>query len=112
MPGMKATGTNTDSSTSVMAMIGAVIWAIAALVASAGDISGWALIVCSTASTTTIASSTTMPIAKTSANSEIVLAERASASIAAKTTRSTSTKASIKVVITLWIEALTNTVVS
>ena len=33
---MKATGTNTDSSTSVMAMIGAVICAIAFLVASAG----------------------------------------------------------------------------
>ena len=36
MPGMKATGTNTDSSTSVMAMIGAVISRIACLVASAG----------------------------------------------------------------------------
>ena len=29
MPGMKATGTNTESSTSVMAMIGPVIWRIA-----------------------------------------------------------------------------------
>ena len=37
MPGMKATGTNTDSSTRVMAMIGAVISPIAFLVASAGD---------------------------------------------------------------------------
>ena len=34
MPGMKATGTNTESSTRVMAMIGAVISAIAFLVAS------------------------------------------------------------------------------
>ena len=40
MPGMKATGTNTDSSTSVIAMIGAVICPIAILVASAGDSSG------------------------------------------------------------------------
>ena len=37
MPGMKATGTKTDSSTSVMAIIGAVISAIASLVASPAD---------------------------------------------------------------------------
>ena len=36
MPGMKATGTNTDSRTRVIAMIGAVISAIARLVASRG----------------------------------------------------------------------------
>ncbi len=84
---------------------------------------------CSTASTTTIASSTTIPIASTSANSEIVLAEKPSASIAAKvptsatgtamigtkvarrlprntkTTTATSTKASTRVETTLWIEA-------
>ncbi len=36
IPGMNAIGTNTDSSTSVMAMIGAVICAIASLVASGG----------------------------------------------------------------------------
>ena len=35
-PGMKATGTNTESSTKVIAMIGPVISAIAFLVASAG----------------------------------------------------------------------------
>ena len=40
MPGMNATGTNTDSSTRVMAMIGPVIWRIALIVASAGDRSG------------------------------------------------------------------------
>ncbi len=136
MPGMKATGTKTDSSTRVIAIIGAVIWAIASLVASAGDISGCSAIMCSTASTTTIASSTTIPIASTSANSEMVFAEKPSASIAAKvptsatgtamigtrvarrlprkmkTTAATSTKASIRVEITLWIEALTKTVVS
>ena len=37
IPGMKAIGTNTESSTRVMAMIGAVICRIASLVASAGD---------------------------------------------------------------------------
>ena len=36
MPGMKPIGTNTDSSTSVMAMIGAVICRIASFTASAG----------------------------------------------------------------------------
>ena len=35
MPGMKAIGTNTESSTSVMAMIGAVICRIASFVAAA-----------------------------------------------------------------------------
>ncbi len=75
MPGMKAIGTNTDSSTSVMAMIGAVICRIASLVASAGDRCGFSSITRSTFSTTTIASSTTMPIASTKASSETVLAE-------------------------------------
>src|SRR3712207_7511064 len=37
MPWMKAIGTNTESSTRVMATIGAVIWAMAFLVASAGE---------------------------------------------------------------------------
>ena len=58
-----------------MAMIGAVISAIAFLVASAGDNSGSSSITRSTFSTTTIASSTRMPIASTIASSEIVLAE-------------------------------------
>ena len=72
---MNATGTNTESSTSVMAMIGAVISRIACLVASPGDSSGCSSITRSTFSTTTIASSTTMPIANTTARSETVLAE-------------------------------------
>ena len=75
MPGMKAMGTKTESSTKVMAMMGAVIWRIASLVASAGDISGFSSITRSTFSTTTMASSTTMPMASTSARSETVLAE-------------------------------------
>ena len=75
MPGMKATGTNTDSSTSVIATIGAVISAIAFLVASAGERPGSSSMTRSTFSTTTIASSTRMPIASTIASSETVLAE-------------------------------------
>ena len=43
MPEMKAIGTNTDSSTRVMPIIGAVTCAIAFLVASAGDKSGFFL---------------------------------------------------------------------
>ena len=43
MPGIKATGTNTESSTSVIAMIGAVISAIAFFVASRGRQAGFFL---------------------------------------------------------------------
>jgi hypothetical protein len=75
MPGMKAIGTNTESSTSVIAMIGAVISVMALRDASAGDSVGSRSSCASTASTTTIASSTTMPIASTSASSDTVLAE-------------------------------------
>ena len=75
MPGMKATGTKTDSSTSVMAMIGPVISAMAFLQASGTESSGSSSITRSMFSTTTIASSTTMPMARTSASSETVLAE-------------------------------------
>ncbi len=136
MPGMKAIGTNTDSSTRVMAMMGAVISPIAFSVAWATVRSGSCSRMCSTASTTTMASSTTMPIASTRASSEMVLAEKPSASMTAKvpisatgtammgisvarklprkmkTTIATSTKASISVWITLSIVACTNTVVS
>jgi len=75
MPGMKATGTKTESSTSVIAMIGATISPMARLVASAGESSGCSSITRSTFSMTTIASSTTMPMARTTASSETVLAE-------------------------------------
>ena len=133
---MNAVGMKTDSSTRVMAMIGPVTWVIAFSVASAGVRSGSCSRMCSTASTTTMASSTTMPIASTSASSETVLAEKPSASMTAKvpisatgtammgmsvarrlprkmkTTMATSTKASISVWITLSIVASTNTVVS
>ncbi len=83
-PGMKAIGTNTDSSTSVMAMIGAVIWLIAFFTASRRGRSGSSSSTRSTFSTTTIASSTTMPMASTSASRVTVLAENPTASRTAK----------------------------
>ena len=91
---------------------------------------------CSTASTTTIASSTTIPIARTRARSDTVLAEKPIANMTAKvptratgtamiginvarkfprkmkTTMPTRTKASSSVICTLWIIAWTKTVVS
>ncbi len=75
MPGVKATGTNTDNRTSVMARIGPVISDIAFLQASGIESSGSSSITRSIFSTTTMASSTTMPMASTSANSDTVLAE-------------------------------------
>ena len=75
IPGMNATGTNTDNRTSVIAMIGPVISAIAFLVAIGIDSSGSSSMTRSTFSITTIASSTTMPMASTSASSDTVLAE-------------------------------------
>ena len=81
---MNATGTNTDSSTSEIAMTGPVICVIAFFVASFGDNSGSSAITRSTFSTTTIASSTTTPIPSTMASKEIVLAEKPKASSTAK----------------------------
>ena len=75
MPGMNPIGTKTESSTSVMAMIGAVICRIAFFVACLGVRFGSSAMTRSTFSTTTMASSTTMPIASTMARSETVLAE-------------------------------------
>ena len=67
MPGSNATGTNTASSTSVVAMIGPVTCIIALRAASAGSRPSSCMSRC-TFSTTTMASSTTRPIAKISAN--------------------------------------------
>src|SRR5262245_43684 len=136
MPGMKATGTNTDKRTSVMAMIGPVISAMAFLQASGTGRSGFSSITRSTFSTTTIASSTTMPMASTSASNETVLAEYPMRSKTAKvptidtgtatsgirvvrhlprnknTTTATSTIAATSVRITSLIVSVTNTVES
>ena len=75
-PGMKATGTKTADRMRAMPMTGADTSFIAWTVASLGLIpcSMW----CITASTTTIASSTTMPIASTRPNIDRVFTEKPS----------------------------------
>ena len=79
---MNAVGTNTAHSTRAMAMIGPETSSIAWRVASIGGdpSSMWR----STFSTTTIASSTTMPMASTRPKSDSVFSEKPSSSITAK----------------------------
>ena len=80
-PGVNATGTNTASSTSVVAITGAVTSSMALRVASRG---GMPSDMCRcTFSTTTMASSTTMPIARMRPNRLIVLMVKPSARSAA-----------------------------
>ncbi len=117
-----------------MAMIGAVISRIACLVASPGVRWGFSSITRSTFSTTTMASSTTIPIASTTASSDTEFAEYPIAfstmkapirltgtamvgiSVARKlprnrnTTSTTSTNASTSVFCTSWMVSSTNTV--
>ncbi len=68
---MKAVGTNTAHNTSAVAMIGPVTSLMARLAASTGDKPSAMLR--STFSTTTMASSTTMPMASTRPNSDSAL---------------------------------------
>ncbi len=76
---------NTDNSTNVIARIGPVISPMAFLHASGTESCGSSSITRSMFSTTTMASSTTMPMARTSANSRHrVLAEYPTASRTAK----------------------------
>src|SRR4051812_3652815 len=129
---MNAVGTNTAESTSAVATIGPVTSLIAFLAACAGESPN--AILRSTFSTTTIASSTTIPMASTRPNSERLLIENPSASMTAKvptsdtgtaakgmiearqvcrnriTTITTSKMASNSVWITASIEWLTKTV--
>jgi len=74
MPPMSAMGMNTAESTSAIPTTGPETSDMALSVASRGDIpsSMW----CSTASTTTMASSTTSPMARISAKSDRVLIEK------------------------------------
>src|ERR1700733_3582662 len=73
MPGRNATGTNTAISTAVVAMIGPVTSFIAAFAAASGDFPSS---ICRlTFSTTTMASSTTSPIASTRPSRLTVLRE-------------------------------------
>src|SRR6185295_3401399 len=78
---MNAVGTNTAQSTSAVAMIGLVTSLMARLAASTGDKPSAMLR--STFSTTTMASSTTMPMASTRPKSERLLIEKPSALITA-----------------------------
>src|SRR3974390_1838740 len=129
---MNAMGTNTAHSTTAMAMMGPVTSDMALSVASRGTRP--ASMLRSTFSTTTIASSTTIPIASTSPNNDRLLIENPTASITANvptsdtgtaasgmiealhvcrkriTTMTTSKIASTRVCITASIECLTNTV--
>ena len=74
-PGKNAIGMNTAISTSVMPMMAPRIWPIAFTVARRG-LSPSSAMMRSTFSTTTIASSTRMPIATTMPNSDSVLMEK------------------------------------
>ena len=129
---MKAVGMNTAQSTSAMAMIGPVTSVMARRVASCG--SKPSAMFRSTFSTTTMASSTTMPMASTRPKSVSMLMLKPSASITANvptsdtgtaasgmmearqvcrkrmTTMTTSAMASKRVVTTARMEWRTNTV--
>src|SRR5687768_15433435 len=78
---MNAIGTNTATSTSAIAMMGPLTSSIALYVASRGD-KPFSMFL-STFSTTTMASSTTIPIASTNPNSDSALMENPNASISA-----------------------------
>ncbi|MNN16844.1 hypothetical protein D3C81_1299970 [compost metagenome] len=80
---MKAIGKNTATSTRVMPTIAPLIWPMALRVASLGGRPSSAMIR-STFSTTTMASSTRMPMARTMPNRVSTLTEKPNASITAK----------------------------
>ena len=135
MPPRKATGTNTAHSTSTMAITAPETSRIASSAASNGGMPS-SRIRRSTFSSTTMASSTTMPMASTSANRVSVLIENPTSHRPAKapirdtgtaiigisvarqvcrnrnTTPSTSSAASKMVIVTSLIEASTKRVVS
>ena len=131
---MAATGINTAIITSVVAIMGPVTSRIAAEVAALGDMP-FSILTC-TASTTTMASSTTIPIAKTSPNNDIELTVKSKigknikaaisetgianvgirvalqSCIKIKTTKITKTRAIIKVSIISSIPAIIGSVAS
>ena len=82
-PVKKASGTNTDTSTTVMPTIAPEICPIALRVACSGG-SPSSLMMRSTFSTTTMASSTTMPMTSTIANMVSTLIEKPKLSSTAK----------------------------
>ena len=78
-PAKNASGTNTEISTTVTPMMAPEIWPIALRVASSGGRPS-SLMMRSTFSTTTMASSTTIPITSTMPNMVSTLIENPSAS--------------------------------
>ena len=134
-PPKKATGTKTEQSTSTMATTGPVTSCMVLIVASL-TLTPSSSMIRSTFSKTTMASSTTMPMARTRPNKVKVLMVKPSRYMPAnvptmetgtarhgmrvarhfckkmKTTQKTSTIASKSVWITSWIETSTNVVIS
>ena len=86
-PLKNANGTNTEISTTVTPMMAPEIWVMALRVASSGERPS-SLMMRSTFSTTTIASSTTIPITSTMANMVSTLIENPIASSVAKVPKS------------------------
>ena len=82
MPDRKAAGRNTEINTRVMPMIGPISSCIASIAACRADLP--VSICCATPSTTTMASSTTMPMHSTRANKVSKLMLKPSSAIAAK----------------------------
>jgi hypothetical protein len=82
-PAKKASGTNTDTSTTVTPTMAPLIWPIALRVACSGGRPS-SLMMRSTFSTTTMASSTTMPITSTMPNIVSTLIEKPRLSSTAK----------------------------
>ncbi len=98
VPGRNAAGTNTDDITSTTATSELAISSIDRIVASFG--ARWcSCMLRSTFSTTTIASSTTMPMASTSPNSVIRLIEKPSASMPAKVAISDTRIATMQMIV-------------
>ena len=98
VPGRKAAGTNTEAITSTTATSELAISPIALIVASFGGRWAWCMIR-STFSVTTIASSTTMPIASTSPNNVIRLIEKPSASMPAIVVISDTKMATVQMIV-------------
>ena len=88
-PLMKAMGMNTAESTSAMPTSAPVIWPMDFLVASLGERPS-SVMMRSTFSTTTMASSTSRPLARTTPNMVRVLMEKPKAAMAPKVPRSTT----------------------
>ncbi len=98
VPGRNAAGMNTDAMTSTTATSEPAISSIDLIVASLGG--RWcSCMLRSTFSTTTIASSTTIPIASTSPNSVIRLIEKPSASMPAKVAISETMIATVQMIV-------------